>query len=41
MPFDFTLNATEDYQAYGVSFKGVNLTYDTDDSIMFYFKGEF
>ena len=41
MPFDFTLNATEDYQAYGVSFKRVNLTYDTDDSIMFYYRGIF
>ena len=41
MPVDFTLKGTEDYQAYGVSFKKVNLTYDTEDSIMFYYRGTF
>jgi len=55
MPFDFTLNATEDYQEYGIdksfnmtkntqagiNFQITNLTYDTNDSIMFYYRGTF
>ena len=53
--FDLMLNATEDYQTYGigrsfnvtentqvgVNFQRTNLTYDNDNSLMFYYKGTF